>query len=731
MSRTQLMRELKKVQNAQRRLISNLEDKDPKQLLYELELHQIELEMQNRELQESQYRLEEARARYSDLYNFAPVGYCTLDPEGYIQEINLTGSTLLETPREQLIGKSFRSAVARATPLQFQAHMKRCIEEKARVTSDLVLVLKRGNQRTVRMISEPVMNHIGATVAYRMALIDVTEEKRFEDELRLLSNLGDVSFSSLQYSETLEAAAHVLVPAFADLLKVDLLNDDGQMERLLVLFADAGKQKALAEPLKRFSPRPGWKTAQAKAIESGEPVLLTEVPDIVRTRMAHDETHARILRAADVRSMIVVPLAIRRRTFGALTFAYAESGRRYSSSDLRLAGTIADRLAMAIDSARLFADLQRAIRARDTMLAVVSHDLRNSLNAIQLKAHVMSKSPESQHRADSAFIRRRVGEMARLIEDLLDISSIEAGRLRLEKSRQAVFPIVKEAIAAWESQAIEKSVHVRNESVGDGFIDCDPNRIQQVLNNLIGNAIKFTESGGSIHIGVETGVGEVRISVTDSGPGISDADLPHVFDRFTTASKSARRGTGLGLSIAKAIVEAHGGRIWAESRVGVGSTFYFTLPLARSESEEPTLPESAGEPDSSRAADGQPIQRNQYKKVILVVDDDADYRELLGKILEQEGYDVVMCPDGVAALEYLRNAPRLPSCILLDLTMPVMDGWTFLQERNSNQDLQSIPVVVFSGRHDVETQVIAAHASYLQKPLSPERLTAVMHEVTH
>src|SRR5689334_22759880 len=152
MSKTALIRELKKIQHAHRRLIADLDATDPKRLMYDLEIHQIELEMQNRELRESQRHLEDAQARYSELYNFAPVGYCTFDLEGYIVEINLTASAMLETPRELLIGKSFRTVAARSNPLQFDAHMKRCREEAAPVTSELTLALKRGGRRTLRLI---------------------------------------------------------------------------------------------------------------------------------------------------------------------------------------------------------------------------------------------------------------------------------------------------------------------------------------------------------------------------------------------------------------------------------------------------------------------------------------------------------------------------------------------------------------------------------------------------
>jgi PAS domain S-box-containing protein len=730
MSRTALIRELKKAQEARHRFVTDLDTLDPRRAMYELEIHQIELEMQNRELRESQQHLEEARARYSDLYDFAPVGYCTLDPEGYIQEINLTASAMLQTPREGLIGRSFRTVAARSNPLQFDAHMKRCMEERDRVTSDLTLVLKQDGPRTLRMISEPVANHGGVRTAYRMALIDVTEEKRFEDELQLLSHLAEVSNSPLQHAEPLEVAAPVLVPAFADLIKADLINEAGEIERVLVMFAEPGKQKTLAEPLKNYAPHPGWKTAQTKVIESGEPMLLEEIPDIARDRMAHDETHAGILRAAGIRSMIVVPLRTWGRMLGALTFATAESGRRYSPAHLRLAQTVAGRVATWIDNVRLFSERTRAVAARDTVLAAVSHDLGNSLNAIQLKAHLMLNSPDSQRRSEGAFISRRAGEMTRLIQDLLDISSIEAGRLRLEKSRQAVIRLLKETLAVWQPQAAQKSLGLACEcpDADELDLDCDPNRILQVLNNLVGNAIKFTDPGSSIHVRVEPRADEVCLSVTDSGPGIPEADLPHIFDRFTRAGKGSRPGTGLGLSIAKGIVEAHGGRIWAESQAGVGSTFYFTLPLIPSAPGEPNAAGTTAARDMSPVEEAGAIQQDPLKKVVLVVDDDVDCRKSLAAVLEQEGYNVVSLQNGDEALEYLRHAPH-PSCILLDLAMPVVDGWMFLRERNSNSELETIPVIVISGQPDVEEQVIAAHASYLRKPLSPEHLTEVMHQV--
>ena len=530
--------------------------------------------------------LRESRDRYSDLYDFAPVGCCTIDRQGLIQEINMTGAALLASPREELIGRPFESVPARMVPNSLESHLKRCAEQTTPVTSDFVLTLGQGVQRVIRIISDPATKEYESRVCYRTALIDITEEKRFGDELLLLSELGAVFVSPLDYTEALQAAARILVPALADLLKIDLLTEGERIERVLVLFADDHKQQALAERLKQFYPRPGWTTVQSKVIQSGQPILLADVSDMLRDRMAHDEVHASLLRATGIRSIMVVPLTVRGRTFGAMTFAAAESGRRYSASNFRLAETVASRVAATIDNARLFAEKKKAIAARDAILAVVSHDLKNSLNVIQLKSYVMSQSPEVRIRTDADFIKRRADEMARLIQDLLDISSMDAGQLRLEKSRQTVTVIVKKVMEAFDFKAQQKSLKLRSESSANELeVECDPYRVHQILANLIDNAIKFTAAGGTIVVNAFPGNGEVCLSVADSGAGIPEADISHVFDRFWTANQHGR-GTGLGLSIAKGLVESQGGRIWAESQVGVGSTFFFTLPLAPADSKE-------------------------------------------------------------------------------------------------------------------------------------------------
>jgi signal transduction histidine kinase len=294
--------------------------------------------------------------------------------------------------------------------------------------------------------------------------------------------------------------------------------------------------------------------------------------------------HTDFLQAADVTSLMVVPLIARERTLGALTFAAAESKRRYSERDLALAEEVAYRIAMAIDNARLLKRAEQATIARDNLLSIVSHDLKNPLSVIgmvlDLQESEQAEDTRSQDRHPT--IRRAVARMQRLIGDLLDTASIDARRLGIEQTPVPVAPLVGEMLEMLEPAAANKAVRLASELPAElPAIFADRGRIHQVLWNLLGNAIKFTPEGGSITLRVTPSDDVVTFSITDTGPGIPESELPHLFERFWQARRTARLGTGLGLFIAKGIVEAHAGRIWVETQLGAGSTFCFTLPAVR------------------------------------------------------------------------------------------------------------------------------------------------------
>jgi PAS domain S-box-containing protein len=711
MSKEELIRELRKLQTAETRSLSSASETGPERLIHDLQVHQVELEMQNRELRESQELLEESRSRYADLYDFAPVGYCTFDSGGRIREINLTGAALLGAPRDTLIGRPFSSVVTIKEAQSFRAHLRDCATRNAVVTTELTLSTHDHGAVVVQLVTFASGEGPMAGSGFRTALVDISRLKEMETRLRFLAEAGETLASSLDYSTTLAAVVRLAVPLFADICFIDVLDEDGQVQRLDVVFSDVNHQAVLSGRVGKLEPRPGWRTPQDDVIQSGESMLLEDVPKSVMERISHDGQHPTVTRASGVKSMMIVPLRARDKVLGALTLVAAQSGRRYTAADRLFAEDIGRRAAVAIDNARLHDQAQRAIHARDGVLALVSHDLRNPLGVILLQTINLLRMPAAEdrrakERSAIESIQRSATRMNRLIGDLLDVTSIEAGHLAVVKQREPSGALIALALEALQETARGKSQTLVSDVPAEAGLhaSCDRERILQVFTNLIGNAIKFSPEGATITVQAESSGGEIRYSVADTGQGIPPEQLPHVFDRFWQASETARLGNGLGLSIAKGIVEAHGGRIWVESEMGRGSTFRFTLPRALPEATYP-------------------------RRIVMVIDDDADTRVALGYTLEAHGYEVVSAANGAEALAYLRAAPELPFLLILDLNMPVMDGWRFLTERAGESGLRAIPVIVVSGETKARMPPASENLACLQKPVSPDGLFLAMQQL--
>jgi signal transduction histidine kinase len=320
----------------------------------------------------------------------------------------------------------------------------------------------------------------------------------------------------------------------------------------------------------------------------GESTLVHEITETSYQATAVDDEHLRLIEQVRAQSLVAVPLRVAERILGVVTFfATDASNRRYGPDDLLLAEELAGRAALAVENARLFNAAEQATRARDEMLGVVAHDLRNPLNTVYMAAGLLGEMiPETQPalRKQADIMRRAAERMNRLIQDLLDVKRIESGRMAMDPRPQSPGTLIADAVEMLRTLAAAGGLEV----VGDVSRDvpevlADPMRIHQVLSNLVGNAIKFTPQGGRVVLAADLlADSEVRFTVADTGPGILPKELPHVFGQFWQANRADRRGIGLGLTIAKGIVETHGGRIWVESTVGEGSNFYFTLPAAAS-----------------------------------------------------------------------------------------------------------------------------------------------------
>jgi signal transduction histidine kinase len=285
-----------------------------------------------------------------------------------------------------------------------------------------------------------------------------------------------------------------------------------------------------------------------------------------------------------VRWVIAFPFVSRDRVLGGIVLYGTSSARECEDLDRVLVQEIANRAAIAVDNAMLYQEAQRAISARENLMAIVSHDMRNSLSLVLMSAALLDGSlgfeePRTNMKQRVDMIRKGLGQMRRLIEDLLDFASLEGGHLSLMRNEHDVASIVDEAIEAFQLSANAKNIRLEGRVMGGPCrVFCDRDRILQVIANVMGNALKFTPAGGTVTVRARVGGDDVEFSIADTGCGIAKEQLPCVFEAYFRASRPKNGGTGLGLYIAKGVVESHGGHMWVESRPGAGTTFYFSLP---------------------------------------------------------------------------------------------------------------------------------------------------------
>jgi signal transduction histidine kinase len=392
--------------------------------------------------------------------------------------------------------------------------------------------------------------------------------------------------------------AHLAVPDLADWCMVDAVEQGAWVSRVAVAHLDPTQAEQARALTKRFERRPA-PVGVLRVLHTGEPELVPAVTDSLLRAAASEPEHPALLSRLQARSYMIIPLKARGHTLGAVTFVSSASGRRYGPNDLALAEDLCVRASLAIDNARLFGESRRATRAREDLLAVVSHDLKNPLGVVQLASALLlrawqGKPGGEQVEKQAGRIQAAAERMGRLISDLLDWGRIEAGGLPLEPSVQEVASLATDALESVRPLAEARGLRVGAELPDEAVrVKCDRTRVLQVLGNLLGNAVKFTPDGGQLTVGARVHRGEVQLWVRDTGTGIPPEALPHVFERYWQAKEAESRGTGLGLYIAKGIVEAHGGRIWAESAQGRGSTFTFTLPVASWDAESQPHPSTS------------------------------------------------------------------------------------------------------------------------------------------
>ena len=674
------------------------------------------------------------------------------DPEGRV--------TFMNGVAEELTG--FGEAEARGRPLhevfqifseQTRAPVENPVAKVLRegtvvgLANHTLLRSKQGREIAIDDSGAPIRSESGQLFGVVLVFRDVTREKAEGARREFLSKAGEALVASLDYQVTLANVARLAVPTIADWCGVDILEPGAQKPyQAAVAHVDPSKLEFAQALRERYPPDPNARTGSPEVIRSGKSELYPEIPQAFLEAAAKDAEHLRLIRELRLESAMVVPLRGRNRILGAMSFVYAESGRRYTEEDLAFGEDFARRAALAIENSlalkqveasrahehRLRAEAEVASRAKDEFLAVVSHELRTPLNAVLGWAVTLRRKtlvPETDR--GLAIIERNARTQAKLIEDVLDVSRIISGKLILNLGPTNVADAITASIETIAPAAAAKNIVVSHTFDDEPLIiTADADRVQQIVWNLLSNAVKFTPKGGSVSVEAERDGSNVAIRISDSGEGIRPEALPHIFDLFHQADASTTRrhgGLGLGLAIVRQLVTAHGGSVHAESAGdGKGATFVIEIPARSAIPAVERAPRSSA--TAERASDGLEPPRLDGLR-LLIVDDEEDALMLVAEVLRERGAEVhaaTSVNEALAKFETVR-----PDVLVSDIGMPHEDGYSLIRrirllpaERGGRTP--SVALTAYAREEDAQRAFAAGYQQHVVKPVEPEHLVNVV-----
>lgn len=444
-----------------------------------------------------------------------------------------------------------------------------------------------------------VANHVAIAIEnarlYETERAAHAETEAARGRAAFLAGASAVLASSLDYDATLSEVARLAVPMVADLCIVDMLEPDGSVRRAVVFAGDAGKVR-LASALRGQAPDPASLGLVAETLRSGQPRVIADLPDSLQPSVARDPGQLAILPQLAARSAMIVPILARGRTLGAVTFVAAESGRRYEPTDLHFAEDLTARAALALDNARLYREAYEADRRKDQFLSVLAHELRASLAPITSGVEIVRRyEREDTVRRACDIIDRRVQYQTRLLDDLLDLARTGHGKVELYKTELNLASVIANALDVTrpliEGRHQQLSLSLPETPV---VVAADATRLEQVIVNLLTNAVRYTPSGGRISVAAGREGNAVVVRVKDTGQGIPPEMLQRVFDLYTQVRPSGEGGgLGIGLALVQRLVSLHGGTVEAHSEgPGQGAEFVVRLPSAAGAAPPASAPDT-------------------------------------------------------------------------------------------------------------------------------------------
>jgi PAS domain S-box-containing protein len=611
---------------------------------------------------------------------------------------------------------------------------------------EMIIVSQEGSARIVLSSGQPMVNPEGKKLGAVVVMHDITERKQAEEERAQLIReqmarveaeaskwrfeflaLARMELSaSLDYEATLAGVAGLAVPILADYCIIDLLDQQGAIQRVEVAHINPFKEELMRELQLRYPPDISSLLGIGKILATGKSEILAQIDDLHLEAFINDPEYLQFMQQLNPVSAMLVPLTTRGRIIGAISLVSADSGRHYDQTDLGLAEDLAHSIALAVDNARLYQEAQEANRLKDEFLAVLSHELRTPLNSMLGWVTLLRTRKFDEAKTGKALetIERNARSQLQMIEELLDVSRIIRGKLQLNLRQVDLISVVETAVDTLRPTAEAKGIKLETAvDLPVKYVSGDTDRLQQVVWNLLSNAIKFTPSNGLVEVRLNRVDDKAQIQVSDTGIGIAPEFLPYVFERFRQENSSTTRshgGLGLGLAIVRHLVELHGGKVSAESAgIDRGAVFKVQLPLINT--QEITNADFK-KSRSSAALNSKSLKSKTLEGLrILVVDDEADAREVMTTVLEQFGAEVTAKDSVRQALEVLEM--QSPDILVSDIGMPTEDGYSLIsqwrrREGTSGKHLPAVALTAYAREQDRERALAAGFDLHVAKPVN-------------
>ena len=672
----------------------------------------IERRQAEEELRQSEHEL-------VDFFENATVGLHWVGSDGIILRANKAELDMLGYSREEYVGR--RIAEFHVDEDVICDILKRLKAGEKLDEYPARLRCKDGSIREV-LIDSSVLWRNGEFVHTRCFTRDVTKRKRSERTGRFLADASAALAMIVDFDSTLQKVASLAVPDFADWATVDLVEKDGTLRRVAVAHVDPAKVELAHELHRRFPSDTAAPQGVWNILRTGQPEMIQQVNDDLLVQTIQDQERLGIVRELGLKSYVGVPLRVRGKTMGVLTFIAAESGHLYDDTDLAVAQDLADRAAIAIQNAQLYQELREGDQRKDEFLATLAHELRNPLAPIRNGLQVLRLAGSTDETVLEArsMMERQLNQMVRLVDDLLDVSRITRDKLELKKQRVELAAVIQSAVET-SRPLIEQASHEFSVTLPAApiILDADATRLAQVFSNLINNSAKYTEPGGRITLVAELVGNQVAVRVRDNGLGIPAEAMPRLFQMFSQVDRNMERaqgGLGIGLTLVRRLIEMHGGTVEAHSDgPGKGSEFIVRLPIVKPDKVASRVPTT----HERSVADS-------VKHRILIVDDNHDSAISLGMMLKLMGNETRTAHDGLAAIE--AASEFRPNIILLDIGLPKLNGYEACRRIRDQPWSDGVMIVALTGWGQDEDRRRSAEAGFDHHLVKPVEISS-LHEV--